>query len=112
MSSSTFTVGKNPSFFVIFVKKGKFSDILAYPGKMSIKLAKKAPIPRVSIHNLSFETNLTNIFKYLVPKTVRQNSLIRSFSGLKNRQNSEFCRTVLDSRYLNLLFKLGSNDRL
>ena len=64
---------------------------------MTPKLAKRAPIPRVSIHNLSFEPNLTNIFKYLVLKTIRQNSLICPFLGLKKRKSSEFCRMVLDS---------------
>ena len=77
------TVGKNASFLVIFLEKGKFSD--------------------------AFEADLTNIFKYLVPKTVRQKSQVCPFLGLKNGQNSEFCRMVLYSRYLSLLVKLGSN---
>ena len=57
---------------------------------MTVKLAKKAPIPRVPIHNLSFEPNLTNIFKYLGLKTIRQIKLIYPFLGLKNRTSSEF----------------------
>ena len=60
LGTQEYTVGKYASFFVIFVEKGK-----------------RAPIPRVSINNLSFEPNLTNIFKFLVLKTIRQNSLIR-----------------------------------
>ena len=85
---------KMPHFFVIFVEKGNFSDLLL------------CPITRVSIHNLSFEPNLIkNIFNYLVLKTVRQNSLICPLKSHKNRQNSDFCWTFLDSRYLNLLIK-------
>ena len=79
---------------------------------MTIKLPKRAPIPRVSIHNLSFEPNLTNIFKYLVLKTSRQNSLVGLILGLKNCKSSEFCRLVLDSKNWNTLIKMISNDRL
>ena len=60
------TMGKSASFFVIFVEKDKLSQLFAYPEKMTIKLATRALIPRVSIHNLSSEPNLANIFKYLV----------------------------------------------
>ena len=45
-------------------------------------------------------------------KFIRQISQIRPFRGLKKGKNSDFCRTVLDSRSLNLLVKLGSYDRL
>ena len=99
------TVGKSTALFVKFVEKGKFSDLLAYSGKISIKLAKKAQIPRILINKLSLDLNSSNIFKYLELKIVRQNSQIHPFLVLKNRQNSEFCRTVLDSTYS--FFKLG-----
>ena len=72
------------SFFIKVVEKGKFSDLLAYSGKISIKLAKKAQIPRILINKLSLELNSTNIFKYLELKIVRQNSQIHPFLVLKN----------------------------
>ena len=96
-----------PHFSSYFWNRSIFQTYwhILYPGKMTIKSAKKSP-------NLSFEPNLTNIFKYLVLKTVRQNSLIHPFLGLKNRKSREFCLTALDSRCMNSLFKLGSNDKL
>ena len=39
-------------------------------------------------------------------------ALVRAFLRFENRQNSEFSRTGFDSRYLNGLALLGSNDRL
>ena len=62
-----------------------------------------------SIHYLSFKPNLTNILKYLVPKDVRQNSIIRPCLGLKSREYSKFCRTGLNSIYV---FKLTLQIRL
>ena len=56
------------------------------------KYAKTTPIPRVSIHNLSFKPNLTRILRFLVSKTYRQNPLVGPFLGFKNKQTSEFCR--------------------
>ena len=69
---------------------------------MCLNMAKTASMPQVYIHNESFEPNLTTIFKYLLSKPVRQNSLGGPFFGLKNRPTSGFWRTVLDSRYLNI----------
>ena len=64
------------------------------------------------LDHLTFEPNLTTIFKYLMPKTVRRNSLLSLFLRPKNEPTIEFRRTVLDCRCFNIVFKLGSNDQL
>ena len=112
---SVCTVGKNASFFVIFghiCEKGYFLHYLAYCEEMTLNYEKTTSIPRVSIYNLSFETSLMRIFKYLLSKTIRQISLLFLFLRPKNGQISEFCRMVLSTKYLNIFVKLGSNDRL
>ena len=68
-------------------------------------------MPQVYTHNGSFEPNFTTIFKYLLSKTVRQNRLLSLFLRPKNGPTSEFWRTGLDSRYLNIVVKFGSNDQ-
>ena len=68
----------------------------AYHGKMSIKLAKKKHQSQefsFIIHHLSLIWEI-HTFKYLVLKTVQQESLFRSFLGLENRKKPEFYRTV------------------
>ena len=69
-------------------------------------------MPRVYSHNRSFEPNFTTLVKYLLSKSVRQNPLVGPFFGLKKRLTSGFWRMALDSRYLNKVVKLGSNDQL
>ena len=79
---------------------------------MALDYAKRAPIPRGYIHYLSFEPNLTNIFKYLLSTTVRQNSLFCLFLRHKNGRIGEFCRTVLSNRCLNILVTVDLKDIL
>ena len=55
---------------------------------------------------------MTTLFKYLLSKAVHQNPLVSFFLWLKNGPTSGFRWMVLDSRYLNKVFKLGSNDQL
>ena len=79
-------------------------QILAQFVKKCLLIMQRRPKPRVSMHYLSFEANLTNKFKYL-----KSSGKIRCF---KIGRIIEFCRIVLSTRYLNMLFKLSSNDRL
>ena len=106
------TVAQIASFSDIFVQNGKFWHISANYEKMWLNIAKKASMPQVYTHNGYFEPNLTSILKYLMLKTVRRNPLLSVFLRPKNGPTSEFWRTGLDSRYLNIVVKLGSNDSL
>ena len=110
--SSDCTVAQIALFWFIFVQNIWFWHKLAHYEKMCLKKAKKGSMPRVSIHNWSFEPNLTAIFKYLLAKTVRRNPVLSVFLRPKNEPTIEFRRTVLDSWYLNIVVKLGSNDQL
>ena len=106
------TVAQIALFWLIFVQNIWFWHKLAHYEKMCLKKAKKGSMPRVSIHNWSFEPNLTAIFKYLLSKTVRRNPVLSVFLRPKNEPTIEFRRTVLDSRYLNIVDKLDSNYQL
>ena len=107
------TVAQMASFSDMFIQKGQFWHILANFEKLCLNNAKIASMPQVYIHIWSFEPNLTAIFKYLLSRTVRQNSLSSLSVFLpKNRPTSGFWWTVLDSWYLKIVFKLGSNDWL
>ena len=100
------------SLFVIFAVMVHFWRIWAYCEEMALKCEKITPTPGVSIHNWSFKIGLTTIFKYLLLKTVRQNSLVCLFLRPENGRTSEFCRMVLNSRYWIKLVKVCSNNRL
>ena len=94
------------------MQNSKFWYISGKFEKMCLNVAEIASMPQLYIRNESFEPNLTTKFKYLLSKTVRQNPLVGLFLMPKNGPTSEFLRTGLDRRYLNIVVKLGSNDSL